>query len=275
MLVGRHHEGTSSTDIFLFHGLTGDAEASYILRITELALKRGHSVYRINHRGCGEGAGRARLPYHSGRGEDLSEVMQQVHQVRPQRRQIAIGFSLGANALLTLMSRIRGRHLPDAAIAVNPPIDLGQVARALETGLNRIYDVNFVFLLRRMLKSMHHQGLLEQKVSLSPWLSLRGFDEMYTAPMGGFRNNEDYYAQCSTWNRLDRIDKPTVILTAQDDPFIHYEAFGRTRPSKHVLIHASEQGGHLGYLTREKTPLGSHRWLDYAIDEFLTQLEKT
>jgi len=98
---------------------------------------------------------------------------------------------------------------------------------------------------------------------------LHDFDNLYTAPTGGFVNREDYYTSCSTYDRLKDIQSPTVILTAKDDPFVPFESYANAELSKHILFHAEEIGGHMGYLSKEKTPLGTMRWQDYALHEIL------
>ena len=106
-LIGFAHHGTSNTCVYIFHGLAGSVDSSYIHRTALIARAQGHSVIIANHRGCGEGAGLARQPYHSGRGEDLAAVIAYGRKLFPRHRHVAIGFSLSGNALLLLVSRCR------------------------------------------------------------------------------------------------------------------------------------------------------------------------
>ena len=135
--------------ILLFHGLTGSTDSNYMHRTALLALERGDTVMRVNHRNCGKGFGLAKGPYHSGRAEDLSSVIAYGKKIFPKHKHIAIGFSLSANALLLLLSGERGTVKPDAAIAVNAPINLEDSAYLLKKGFNRIYDFEFMRLSRR------------------------------------------------------------------------------------------------------------------------------
>ena len=50
--------------------------------------------------------------------------------------------------------------------------------------------------------------------------TIRQFDEAYTAPHHGFRDATDYYHRASAMRVLDRIAVPTLILTAENDPFV-------------------------------------------------------
>lgn len=266
-LVGFVQTGTSNTVVYIFHGLAGSVDSTYIHRTSLLAQSQGHSVVIVNHRGCGEGVGMAREPYHSGRGEDLSAVIAYGKTLFPKHRHVAIGFSLSGNALLLLVSGKRGEILPDAAISVNAPIYLEKTARLLGQGLNRIYDIKFYLQCRRDMLAGKCDDSLKAKV---PRLtSLYEFDNLFTAPAGGFKNREDYYSSCSTHTVLAEIQIPTQIIMSKDDPFVPFDSYAEAKLSKHVNLHVEEFGGHMGYLTRHKTPLGTNRWQDYAVSEAL------
>jgi predicted alpha/beta-fold hydrolase len=60
-----------------------------------------------------------------------------------------------------------------------------------------------------------------------------------------------------------------VVITSKDDPFVNYKSYLQSSGSPNVKLHIEESGGHMGYLSNEKTPLGNRRWLDYAINETL------
>ena len=272
-LVARFLEGPSNTLVYLFHGLVGDISSSYINRTALVAQQLGHSVLMVNHRGCGEGRGLAAGPYHSGSAADLSRAIVQGRKLFPQKLHLAIGFSLSANALLLLVS---GRHelvQPDLAITVNAPINLARAARMLQQGLNRIYDFHFLGRLREDIRFRRAKGLLKQDYDIPFFSSVRDFDEIYTAPAAGFESREEYYRLCSTKDILADIRIPTVVLSAKDDPFIPFQDYAEARLSRSVHLHLEEFGGHLGYLSRVKTPLGTGRWLDYALWHYIQVLD--
>lgn len=266
-LVGFVQEGSTNTVVYIFHGLAGSTDSTYIHRTSILAQKLGHTVIIVNHRGCGEGAGLARSPYHSGRGEDLSAAIEAGRKMFPHRRHVAIGFSMSGNALLLLVSGVRGTVKPDAAISVNAPIDLEKCAHILKRGLNRLYDIKFYQQCRKDVFAAKHDLL--SGIKIPRLMTLHDFDNLYTAPVGGFKNREDYYQSCSTYGVLDRIDVPTIVMTAKDDPFVKFESYASAKFSSKVHFHAEEFGGHMGYLTRESTPYGTKRWQDYALFEAL------
>ncbi len=259
------NQGESNYIIYLFHGLTGDASASYMERMAKIFTELGHSVCRVNHRDCGGGAGLAIHPYHSGRGEDISEVMQWGRKKYPTKYHIAIGFSLSGNALLTLITGMRGNVFPDYAISVNAPINLSASIEKLQRGINKIYDFHFVNRLKATVNAKYQRNNSTQQLVLPRLSTLGDFDDIYTAPASGFKNAQHYYQTCSTYSHLKNIKTPTILLTSQDDPFVPYEIYKKVQLSSSTQLHIEKTGGHMGYLSRKKTPLGNHRWLDYAL----------
>jgi hypothetical protein len=267
-LAGRSFVGKSDVLVLIFHGLGGDASAHYVQRTAELAQRRGHAVWTLNHRGCGEGRGLAKGTYHSGRGDDLGAVFANARIRHPGKRLLAIGFSLSGNALLYNL----GRHAwaePDCAIAVNPPVNLERSAILIKTGLNRLYDLRFVRRCRTAVRERQVDGLLPDRY-LTRWsMTLHDFDNAYTAPAGGFRDREDYYATCSAGPWLADIRKPTVILTSQDDPFVAWQDHAEAPKSPSVHLHLEPVGGHMGYLSRD---VPGRRWLDLALGRYMDGL---
>lgn len=270
-LIGRFFQGNSKTVVYFFHGLAGTADAAYMQRSAQVAQSFGHSVFLMNHRGCGEGTGFAKLPYHSGRAEDVSSVIAFGRKQFPAHRHIAVGFSLSGNALLLLLTGARGSQKPDAAVAVNAPINLRSASEALKRGFNRIYDFRFVYECRQEI-ALRHGPEEAKKYKVPFFATVHEFDDLYTAPVGGFRNRDDYYDSCSTVNLLKNIQTPTVILTAKDDPFVYFEHYEKAQLSPNVIMHAENHGGHMGFLSKSKTKLGTNRWLDYALYEALRAL---
>ncbi|HXH32668.1 MAG TPA: alpha/beta fold hydrolase [Bacteriovoracaceae bacterium] len=260
-------KGSSRTAVYLFHGLGGTAQASYMHRTAIKAQLLGHHVFINNHRGCGSGAGLASETYHSGRADDLSQVIQFGRKLLPGHKHLAIGFSLSANALLLLAAKVRASAQPDYAIAVNGPINLDRASIKLQQGLNRIYDRRFTRELENYLRTNRPQDVGDYSLVKD----LRDFDQRYTAPLGGFKDRDDYYATCSAKQFLPRIDIPTVIITAEDDPFVSIQDYREASYSPTTLLHVEKHGGHMGYLS--SNGLGFDRWLDHCLGTYLEEFD--
>lgn len=267
-----YREGGTGVLVTIFHGLSGDSGADYVRLTQAVARRLGHSVLAVNHRGCGPGRGLARGLYHSGRADDVGAVLSWARETLPERRQLAVGFSLSGNALLLLLSGGAGDARPDGAIAINPPIDLRACSVRISKGLNRIYDLRFVRRCMGTVRERVADGLLAPEFARLQPRSLWDFDELVTAPLGGFADAEDYYRRCSTRERLGTIEVPTVLLTAADDPFVPVEAYRAARTSPSTCLHVEAHGGHVGYLSGGPLGLAPRRWLGPALEHYLRAL---
>lgn len=274
-LIAYANAGKSDFVVSLFHGLSGDITGDYMQRTSLLCAQLGHTCVRVNHRGAGEGLEHARESYHSGRGEDISAVIEFLRARYPGKKQIAVGFSMSGNILLYLLSGQRGTEKPDGAIAVNGAINLETAAKSLLEGWNRLYDLRFVKSLSADLRLKYKKGLIPE-VARFPWgTSVYDMDRLYTASANGFESREHYYATCSSQPHVSKIKTPTYVLTAADDPFVKVKDYEAAQWPACVSVHIEKHGGHMGYYSRKKTPLGSRRWLDYYIHEALQALVLT
>lgn len=263
--------------VHLFHGLTGSSDSGYVRRAAARLRRDGHTVVAVNHRGAGLGAGLARGMYHSGVAHDVRASLAAGRVRHPGRRHLAVGYSLSGNALLLALGRdlagADGADRPDAALAVNPPVDLASCVRRLTAPRNRLYDANFVRGCARLLAQRVEAGLLPPQPRFGLGDTIRDFDERVTAPLAGFADADDYYARCSARPWLVRIDVPTVVLTSRDDPLIDWRDAGEAPRSGAVAVHVEEHGGHMGYLARDGR-WSSRRWLEDALVAALGHLAR-
>jgi predicted alpha/beta-fold hydrolase len=81
--------------------------------------------------------------------------------------------------------------------------------------------------------------------------TLVDFDDAYTAPMNGFRNAADYYAQASSKPLLADIARPTLLVNAANDPFLPDACYPRTIADghPHLTLEVPASGGHVGFVT--------------------------
>ncbi len=265
-------ENAAQTDaprgvVLLLHGLGGHADSPYMVRIGRHFLDAGWTVFRLNHRGAGAGTGLARHFYHSGKSEDLPPVLRFLDSRHPDLPLVLIGFSLSGNLLLKFLAE-ETAPLPErirAAIAVNPPIDLHLAAKAICRARNRLYNLRFLRLLRQAVEERKSAFADFPRIRV-PWhWSLYQFDQQVTAPMCGFASAEDYYTRCSAKPLLPRIQLPTVILAADDDPFIPVQSYDGLPENPFLRLLLTRSGGHMGFISAARTPLGDPRWLDFAL----------
>jgi len=260
-------DGTSGVRVHLLHGLSGDVNSDYMRRCAQALQARGHEVWLVNHRGCGEGEGLASEPYHSGKTEDLAAVLRASRATTAARIHVVVGFSLSGNLALLHAGRKREAPQADALIAVNPPIDLARASEAIGEGLCRVYEMRFMHRLRKAIRQREARGLIEPGHRIPLSMSLLEFDDTFTAPACGFESGADYYERCSSAPYLTQIDVPAVIISAADDPFVPAELF---ETPANAFLHLESSGGHVGYVGRGLAP--GTRWIDGAIAHYVDQL---
>ena len=82
-----------------------------------------------------------------------------------------------------------------------------------------------------------------------------GFDNELVIPRLGFNSVEEYYTASSPFKILHKIDKPTLILYAEDDPMFAPEIIPKLktvcRHNESLNLIATKAGGHVGYVSSQ------------------------
>lgn len=253
--------------VLLLHGLGGQADSPYMVRVAQKFVQQGWTAFRLNHRGAGQGRGLAKWLYHAGRSEDLSPVIRFCAESAPDQPLIVVGFSLSGNMLLKYLAE-QGRATPPnlaGALAVSAPIKLALSAAAISRRRNSLYQARFLRLLGQTLAERAVDFPDFPRVQLPPQLTLVGFDQSVTAPLGGFASAEDYYQKCSAHPLLAAIRTPALLLAAEDDPFVPRATYADLPRNPRLQMLLTRSGGHMGFIAAGRTPCGDHRWLDYAL----------
>jgi predicted alpha/beta-fold hydrolase len=243
--------------LLTLHGLGGFDASGYALALGQLAWSRGYHVVRMNMRGAGDSERLCARLYNAGLCSDLLAAVRAVE--REAQRVYVAGFSLGANVALLAAGR-EARSLPEGlagVAAVSPPLDLAACAAALERPANRLYQAYFMRALR--------EGYVRRQ-RLRPDLfpagrerglrTVREYDDVITAPHGGYRGAADYYARASAGPHLAGIDRPTLILAAADDPMIPVVSIEKWElPGSGVVRREiTRTGGHVGFVGATRAP---------------------
>jgi len=236
----------------VLHGLEGSARRGYAyLTYRELA-RVGIRGVGLNFRSCSGEPNRLPRFYHSGDTGDLREVLALLRDRHPQRRILAVGFSLGGNVLLKYLGEESDGAALDAAVAVSVPYDLDAGERHLQR------DPVSRFYVRHFLESLQAKAAAKGEAlndacdvpRIHAARSFRDFDDAATAPLHGFRSAEHYYQDSSSARFLRRIRRPTLLIHALDDPFLPPEALPRDQVRDNPWLSAAftQHGGHVGFI---------------------------
>jgi predicted alpha/beta-fold hydrolase len=239
--------------LVMFHGLEGQAASHYGLGLAESARARGWAFSVPHFRGCSGELNRAPRAYHSGDFEEVGWILQRL-RARSAGPLHVVGISLGGNALLRWAQEAgdTAAQTVAAIAAVCSPIDLAAAGAAIDRGLNRqVYARMFLATMKpkALAKWQQHPGLFDRD-RLRAARTLYEFDDVFTAPLHGFRDTPDYWARASARPHLARIRVPALVLNARNDPFV--PAGSLPRPGEAglgpwVTLWQPAQGGHVGF----------------------------
>jgi predicted alpha/beta-fold hydrolase len=264
--------------ILALHGLNGSSDAHYMKGIASKAFAAGMNVVRLNQRNCGDTEHLSAGLFHSGLTHDAACVIDELIAVDGLTSIAVAGYSLGGNLALKLAAEYGDappRELR-AVVAVSPIIEIGECVKALERPGNRLYQWNFVKDLKRRMrrKDRFWPGRFDLS-RLGAIRTVREFDEVYTAPHFGFRGADDYYYRASAMRIIERIRVPSLVITAEDDPFVPPAPFRDAKLSGNpcVEVDLCAHGGHCGFVAPASGEDDGY-WAENRIVEFVARRER-
>jgi uncharacterized protein len=251
-LVGAGAE-PARRQLVVFHGLEGDRTSAYMQAFAVQARRRGWACALPHFRGCSGELNLAPRAYHSGDFEEVGWILARLRERSPAPL-LAVGISLGGNALLRWAQEAgdRAAATVGAIAAVCSPIDLAAAGRAIDRGLNRLlYARMFLATMKpkALAKWQQHPGLFD-KARLLRARTLYEFDDVFTAPLHGFRDTPDYWSRASARPHLARIRVPALVLNAGNDPFVPLRSLpapGERSVGRFVTLWQPAHGGHVGF----------------------------
>ncbi len=264
--------------LIVLHGLEGSSESSHVLGIGYKAFQEGFSVVRLNMRNCGGTMQYSTTLYNAGMWHDLRAVMKSLHKEDRIENFALAGYSLGGNLILNACARHDAslKFNIKGACAVSPAIDLANAVRAIERPENRIYQDWFLRTLKRKIveKSKQHPDIYDPS-ALKDVLTIRQFDDVFTAPHGGYGNADRYYREASSYAYLKHIKIPTLIISAEDDPLVPIDCFSEVQNlSPFIELLITKFGGHGGFLQSQAETDSSfdHFWAENRVVAFLREV---
>jgi len=237
--------------LVVFHGLEGSSRSQYIQAFAAAARSAGLAFAAPHFRGCSGELNLAPRAYHSGDFEEIGWILARLRE-RSAAPLLVAGVSMGGNALLRWAEEAGEAAAATAAAvaAICSPLDLAAGGHAIGRGFNRqTYTRMFLRTLkpRALAKWAQHPGLFDRARLLAA-RNLYDFDDVFTAPLHGFKNTEDYWARGSAKPHLHRIRIPALLLNARNDPFVPARSLPRqVEVGPHVTLWQPAHGGHVGF----------------------------
>ncbi|MBZ5661206.1 MAG: alpha/beta fold hydrolase [Acidobacteriia bacterium] len=261
--------------LVLVHGLEGSSKSGYMQGLAERAFASGWNAVRLNQRNCGGTECLTPTLYHSGLSVDYRAVLCELIERDALSAIFFAGYSMGGNLVMKMVGELAGaapRQLLGIA-TVSPSMDLAVCADAIALPGNFLYERHFVTSLKERMR--RKAKLFPRKFNLEPMArvrTIRDFDDIITAVYCGFRGASDYYERSSALRVAANIRVPTLILTAQRDPFIPFASFSNPALSgnEKIALIAPEHGGHCAFISRQN---GDARfWAEARVMEFFKGL---
>jgi len=266
--------GNNDKIVIISHGLEGDSHRHYVAGTAKQFSEHGWDAVGWNCRSCsGEMNLLPRLYSHVD-APDLNEVIKHVLVTKSYKKIALVGFSMGGAITLNYLTKMQKEHPQElvAAVAISAPVDVGASADELEKSKNGFY-------LQRFLKKMIKR--IKQKAEQFPELiDITGADDIktfseydirYTAPLNSCENPAAFYKRASTLNKLHKINLPTLLLLAKNDPFMPESCFPYEAARDHQYFHLEvpKRGGHVGFTVKSL----KYSWMEERALEFISGIE--
>jgi predicted alpha/beta-fold hydrolase len=244
----------SKRGAIISHGLEGSTQQPYVKGMVKRLNEEGLDVLAWNFRGCGGRPSKLIRSYHSGKSEDLDQIVKHVFG-RGYEEVVLIGFSVGGNITLKYLGE-KGPSLDPRlthSISFSVPCDLKATSYQLAKPQNRAYMEWFMMSLRKKVKQKESEmklfGLNTKNVYRVS--TFEEFDNRFTAPLNDFKDAEDYWAQSSSLFFLSQIKIPSLLVNALDDPFLTPECFpfDVAENNEHLFLETPQHGGHVGFIS--------------------------
>ncbi|MBO9516288.1 MAG: alpha/beta fold hydrolase [Variovorax sp.] len=236
--------------LVLFHGLEGSSRSHYAEAFAAFALERGWDYAVPHFRGCSGEINLAPRAYHSGDFEEIDWILARMRQTHGEVR--AVGVSLGGNALMRWAEEAgdEAAKRVRAVASISAPLDLAAGGHAIGRGFNKlVYTRMFLSTMKpkALAKLAQHPGLFDRD-RLVQARNLHEFDDIFTAPLHGFRDADDYWSRGSAKPHLHRIRIPALVVNAANDPFVPAASLPRAgEVGPHVTLWQPAHGGHVGF----------------------------
>ena len=265
--------GDDAPVALVVHGLEGSASSAYVLETSRALWDRGVRAVAMNFRACSGEPNRLARFYHAGDTGDVAHVLDLLAGRFPGVPLAAVGFSLGANVLLKYLGERGDQARVRVAAGVSIPFDLGAGADKLQaTAMGRLYTGIFV---RSLKRKFRQKGRLTADACDARRVlaarSFREFDDAATARLHGFSGVDEYYGTSSCAQFLPRIRVSTLVVHAEDDPFVPVDAIPRDalRANSHLTAAITPHGGHVGFIAGP--PWRPRFWAEAEVARFVAE----
>lgn len=262
--------------VIAIHGLEGSSDSNYIRSLASYFSQASFDLACANLRGCSGVENRLLSAYHSGKTDDLDAIINFLQQQFDHEDIFLVGYSLGGNLILKYLGESwRSTTQIKGAATVSVPCDLKGSSEQIGKWKNKVYMERFLRSLKRktLIKSKRFPEANIDVKAINKAKNFKQFDDLFTAPVHGFLDAEDYWRQNSANNFITDIRIPSLLITAIDDPFLSQSCipFSQAKGHRYFRLETYQHGGHVGFNSGWKPKLKP--WLETRIHQFFDSIE--
>ena len=253
--------------MLICHGLEGNSRSHYVQQMAQHFSAQNWDIVAVHARSCGREMNRLPVIYHGGATDDVEAVVTQYSG--KYSTLVLVGFSLGANMLLNYAGRHRTPANLRAIAAFSVLCDLRKSEQKIDRWINRVYAKKFLVKLKNKVRKLEiqHPGIFDVN-ALEDMKSVQAFTASFTAPFCGFKSLDNFYAAGSCLDALTTIRVPTLVVNAQNDPFLSDTSYpvDLARKSEYIVLDMPKRGGHSAFpITSDKS------WMPIRLEKFLRE----
>lgn len=270
-----NHKEKNKSLVIICHGLESNSETGTEASIAKILYDHNYDILAMNYRACSGEDNKLIKTYHSGKSEDLREVIDYVLNNYDYEDIYLVGISIGGNIVLKYLGEESEKVNPKIrkAVALSAPIDLTCSAEQMAKEKNYIYMKRFLLHLYKKMKIKAEH--FPDKVTVKDFHKIKNFhdfDEKYTAPLNGFNSAEDYWTKASSKPYLRSITTPTLMLSSEDDTFLGKNCYpvNEAMDNQNLFLEITEFGGHVGFIDFNDENIYYH---ERRILEFFNQVK--
>lgn len=262
----------SSHLIILTHGLEGHSHRHYITGTAKLIYAAGFDVLAWNCRSCSGEMNRTPKLYHHGDIHDIREVIMYALKNKAYKSYSLVGYSMGGNISIkyAALAKHPGKELLNSIAAVSTPMDLRSSIGRLEKWPGKFYGRRFFKKLeyKIRLKSAQFPDLIDASL-LQQVRNWKDFDSYFSAPMNGYEDEEAFYDGSSAINFLEKVEKPLLLIHAQNDPILGPECHPvkLAEQMEHIHLDLQYLGGHTGFVVKGQ----EHTYAEMKIRDWMLE----
>ncbi|MEM7726703.1 MAG: alpha/beta fold hydrolase [Cyanobacteria bacterium P01_A01_bin.45] len=279
--------------IIATYGVTGDLETEWLLKfLRRKAYAAGYAVILFDWRSRGKSAQLSPTIPSGGlyEGEDFIRIAATAAKIGCPKKFWFFGYSLGGQlALWGLNTLHQIPQLEELGITRDDIAGAAVICPSLDSvrslpylcgyPVGRFFESRITQKLKQITWKFYH--LYPKDIdpeAIKRANSIWSFDEELVISKLGFGSVEEYYKATRVLNFLPKIDKPTLIIYAEDDPFFNPSIVPDLKSicsdHRYVDLLLTKYGGHVGYLNSYLNQLQNNEpdpW--WAINRILEWLE--